>query len=61
MPPPQKIPIKDVTKAQIIKTIKAKGCDMLTEKLDGTETKAEIVEYLKACKCKVLKKHFDLE
>jgi len=60
-PPPAKIPIASVTKAQIIKIIKAKGCNMLAEKLDGTETKAEIVEYLRACKCKVLKRYFDLE
>jgi hypothetical protein len=53
-----KIHINEISKAQLIKIIKQKGCSMLKDKLDGTETKAEIVEYLHRCKCPVLKKLF---
>ena len=47
-----------VKKETIIKTIEDDGCDMLKDKLDGTETKEEIVEYLKECDCPSLKKRF---
>jgi hypothetical protein len=52
------IDVNAITKAQLIKIIQDKGCSMLKDKLDGTETKAEIVEYLHRCKCPVLKKLF---
>ena len=47
-----------VKKETIIKAIKQEGCEMLNDKLDGTETKEEIVEYLKECDCPALKKRF---
>lgn len=45
-------------KDTIVNTIEKSGCDMLKDKLDGTETKEEIVDYLKHCDCKVLKEKF---
>ena len=50
--------INQVKKDTIISTIEKSGCDMLKDKLDGTETKEEIVEYLKECDCPTLKKRF---
>lgn len=50
--------INKVKKDTIIKTIEKSGCEMLKDKLDGTETKEEIVEYLQECECKVLKEKF---
>jgi hypothetical protein len=47
-----------VKKETLIETIDESGCDMLQDKLDGTETKEEIVKYLKECECKVLKQKF---
>jgi len=42
----------------VLKEIEKSGCDMLKDKLDGTETKDEIVKYLKHCDCPVLKEKF---
>jgi hypothetical protein len=50
--------IQRVKKDTIIKTIEESGCEMLKDKLDGTETKEEIVEYLHKCDCPTLKKKF---
>ena len=50
--------IQRVKKETIISTIKKSGCEMLKDKLDGTETKEEIVEYLHKCDCPTLKKKF---
>jgi hypothetical protein len=50
--------IHRVKKETLVKTIEESGCDMLQDKLDGTETKEEIVEYLKECDCKILKQKF---
>ncbi len=38
--------------------IDKKGCKMLQNKLDGSETKTEVINYLAECKCPVLKKMF---
>ena len=37
------------------------GCDMLKDKLDGSETKEEVVQYLTKCSCPVLKQKFDIK
>jgi hypothetical protein len=49
-----------VSKHDILEAIEEDGCDMLNNKLDGTETKKEIVRYLKHCDCPVLKAKFDI-
>lgn len=54
----KKIPIASATATEIIEEIKRAGCDMLTGKLNGTETKEELVEYLRLCHCPVLKEKF---
>ena len=53
-----KIPIAQATATEIVEEIKKAGCDMLTGKLNGSETKEELVEYLRLCRCPVLKKKF---
>ncbi len=53
-----KIPIAQATPTEIIEAVKNAGCDMLTGKLNGSETKDELVEYLRHCKCPVLKNKF---
>ena len=50
--------IQQVKKDTIIKTIEESGCEMLKDKLDGTETKEEIIDYLCKCDCPVLKEKF---
>lgn len=45
-------------KEDIIDEIERSGCEMLRDKIDGSETKEEIIEYLTECKCPVLKKKF---
>lgn len=50
--------ISRVKKDTLVATIEKSGCDMLKDKLDGSETKDEIVHYLKKCECKVLKEKF---
>jgi len=42
----------------LIEVIEEEGCDMLKDKLDGSETKEVIVKYLKKCDCPALKKRF---
>ena len=53
-----KIPIAQATVTEIVEEVKKGGCDMLTGKLNGSETKEELVEYLRHCKCPVLKRKF---
>ena len=45
-----------MTKSELIAFIDSSGCNMLKDKLDGSETKEEIISYLKRCKCPVIKK-----
>lgn len=47
-----------MNKEEILEAIEEDGCQMLQDKLDGSETKEEIIEYLKRCDCPVLKKRF---
>jgi hypothetical protein len=53
--------VSEASKADILKTVEASGCEMLKDKLDGTETKAEVVKYLHACKCPTLKAKYSLD
>jgi hypothetical protein len=50
--------INRVKKETIIKKIEESGCQMLKNKLDGTETREELVEYLIRCKCPKIHKIF---
>jgi len=52
--------VDDVSKACIVKEIEKSGCDMLKDKLDGSETKEEVVKYLSKCECPALKAKFSL-
>jgi len=49
-------PIDKMSKQEILDMIEKKGCPMLKNKLNGSETKREIIEYLIHCKCPVIKK-----
>lgn len=46
-----------MSKEELIHLINSSGCQMLKNKLDGSETKQEIVDYLISCKCPVIKSH----
>lgn len=52
------IDIRKCKKERIVKEIEKSGCQMLKDKLDGTETKEEIIKYLKKCKCPKLHQIF---